>query len=217
MATGRQKLALWLQEHGVSPEALGNRVGVSRQAVDNWLCGENPPRGEHPQLLELATSFAAEDAWDFVEPVRADDWSKADPSSWRRLRLVHRQIKARSWLKNRRDLLPEITQWREEAVLALAATSPGSPEHEKCVEKIRVIDKIATPGVEEERDQAYRKLLANTATLIWEAEQDVQAHLPAGTRRGDAVRSTDPQRYRAAVKRYDELKQALSDLFDMGT
>ena len=70
------------QRAGLSQEALAERLGVSRQAVSRWECGETTP--EPAKILLLARTFGVtadwllDDAQTLAEPQTPDD-APVDP------------------------------------------------------------------------------------------------------------------------------------------
>lgn len=73
------------QRAGLSQEALAERLGVSRQAVSRWECGETTP--EPAKILLLARTFGVtadwllDDAQTLAEPQALDDAPVDDSAS----------------------------------------------------------------------------------------------------------------------------------------
>jgi transcriptional regulator with XRE-family HTH domain len=72
------RLGTWLQEHEVSQEEFGKRIGASQGAVSRLITGKREPGRAMANAIERETAGA----------IRAADWDEPAPKS-RRLRPSH--------------------------------------------------------------------------------------------------------------------------------
>lgn len=62
----RRQLVRWLDESGTSPGKLGDRLGISQQAVSMWIRGYNRPIPPYRKALVR------------IAGIPEDDWLTAD-------------------------------------------------------------------------------------------------------------------------------------------
>lgn len=142
---GGELLRAWLNEHRVSQQEIGDRIGMTQAAISK-LMRSRAPSARSILLLEVATSYAQ--PWDpgLVEPVRAVDWlGDDDRERLARLEATRTRVEDQGF-----DWSAKFIRERRAGLIRRLETGPPRSEGER-LRRQQEIDALERLAQEDER------------------------------------------------------------------